>query len=210
MHQNRRRPRLAAIASLAALLAATSVAPAASGSARSPAPRPGTWCGGTLWRLMTLSDPGRSAVKLRPAATSIATIAALHPPRRIGAARTTPFQRQAWQLTAVVDRYRIASNGEIVLILYSIASAQYMNAYMPNPHCLSWRTRDRGAIARARRALTSRCPPPTPAWQLLGITAEVTGVGYWNPVRTTRGALRNGAELRPITDFRIIAGCGVP
>jgi hypothetical protein len=57
------------------------------------------------------------------------------------------FERRVWRLHAVVDRYRIASNGEIVLILFSIASA-YMNVYLPNPVCLGQRARshrnDRG------------------------------------------------------------------
>ena len=85
---------------------------------------PGTWCGGVLWRLMTLSDDQRGSVDLFPQATSLAEIAKLAPPSRIGATRATPFQRQRWAMSAVVDRYRIASNGEIVLILYSIDSAQ--------------------------------------------------------------------------------------
>jgi hypothetical protein len=34
------------------------------------------------------------------------------------------------------------------------------------------------------------------SWQLLGATVVISGVGFWNPARTTRGALPNGAELR--------------
>jgi hypothetical protein len=37
----------------------------------------------------------------------------------------------------------------------------------------------------------------------------MTGVGYWNPVATTLGALGNGAELRPVTGFKLINGCGL-
>src|SRR6185312_8070111 len=80
---------------------------------------PGTVCGGTLWRLMNLSDVDRMKVNLHPEDTSIAAIAALHDPRSVVGRRTTPFQRQVWRMRAVVDRYRIASNGEIVLILFS-------------------------------------------------------------------------------------------
>src|SRR5689334_18852870 len=74
---------------------------------------PGTRCGGTLWRLMTLSDPDRMKVNLHGEDTTIADIARLHGPTRIGARRTTEFQRQVWRMRAVIDRYRIASNGEI-------------------------------------------------------------------------------------------------
>jgi hypothetical protein len=114
-----------------------------------------------------------------------------------------------WRMRTVVDRYRIASNGEIVLSLYSIDSAQYMNAYLPNPHCLGERTRDRTGLIAARRELTSHCPRVTTQWTLIGVTVDLGGVGFWNPSTKTRGALRNGAELRPLTNFKIVSGCGV-
>jgi hypothetical protein len=170
---------------------------------------PGPWCGGTLWRLMTLSDVLNKRVELQGRPTTIAETAALQPPKKIVPARTTPFQRQAWRLRAVIDRYRVASNGEIVLILYSIASAQYMNAYLANPHCLGPRARDRAGMIAARNEFTSHCPRATPAWQLLGATVDLAGVGFWNPRSVTRGALPTGAELRPLTDFKIVSGCGV-
>jgi hypothetical protein len=170
---------------------------------------PGTWCGGVLWRLMTLSDEQRGSVDLFPQATSLAQIAKLAPPSRIGTTRATAFQRQRWAMSAVVDRYRIASNGEIALILYSIDSAQYMDAYLPNPHCLGPRARDRAGMLAAKKEFISHCPPVTAQWQLLGATVEVAGVGFWNPSKATRGALPNGAELRPLTDLKIVSGCGV-
>jgi len=170
---------------------------------------PGPWCGGNLWRLMTLSDPQRRTVALRGTPTSIADIAKLKEPAQTPARRATAFQRHVWRMRTVIDRYRIASNGEIVLILYSIDSAQYMNAYLPNPHCLGSRARDRTGMIAAREQLTSRCPVVKPAWELLGVTVDLAGVGFWNPTTVTRGALRNGAELRPLTNFRIVSGCGV-
>lgn len=170
---------------------------------------PGTWCGGKLWRLMTLSDPQRRSVVLQGTQTSISDISKLHPPSPTPQSRTTAFQRHVWRLRTVIDRYRIASNGEIVLILYSIDSAQYMNAYLPNPHCLGPKARDRTGMIAARRQLTEHCPTVTVPWQLIGISVEVAGVGFWNPNRTTRGALPNGAELRPLTNLRIVNGCGI-
>jgi hypothetical protein len=194
-----------AFALLAALLCAT--ATAATHEPRSR--QPGTWCGGSLWHLMTLSDAGRSAVNLHGTTTTIAAIAKLAPPTRIAAARTSTFARTVWRLHGVVDRYRIASNGEIVLILFSIDTGQYMDVYLPNPSCLGPSARDRTAMIAARRQLTSHCATVTPAWQLLGATVDVAGVGFWNPNRQTRGALPNGAELRPLTYLRIVSGCGV-
>jgi hypothetical protein len=83
-----------------------------------------------------------------------------------------------------------------------------MNAYLPNPRCLSAQTRDRKAILSARRVLVRDCKLPPTYWWPLGASVRMTGVGYWNPVRTTLGALGNGAELRPITGLKIINGCG--
>src|SRR6185437_8040830 len=168
-----------AVSAVAACVLATT----AGASTRAEAPGP--WCGGTLWRLMTLSDPQRRSVVLQGAPASIADIAKLESPARSPQARATPFQRHVWQLRTVVDRYRVASNGEIVLILYSIDSAQYMDAYLPNPHCLGARARDRAGMTSARDQLTSRCPQVTAAWQLLGVTVDVAGVGFWNPSRAT-------------------------
>src|SRR5206468_5588654 len=45
-----------------------------------PAAAPGPWCGGPLWKLMTLSDATRSAVKWTPAGTSIPDVAKLTAP----------------------------------------------------------------------------------------------------------------------------------
>lgn len=177
--------------------------------AQAAGPRPGTGCGGTLWRLMTLSDTQRLKVDLHGAPTTIAQIAGLDKPPTFAAARSTDFQRRVWRLRAVVDRYRIASNGEIILILFSIDTGQFMDAYLPAEACLGERARDRTGILAARHELTSRCPTVSWAWQLLGATVEIGGVGFFNPVQTTRGALRNGAELRPVTNLSIVTGCGV-
>jgi hypothetical protein len=201
-------PRLRLAFSSLLVVAACAAAAATASSKHSAIP--GSWCGGRLWRLETLSDGDNSSVQLRPAEpTSIATIAARHGPQRISAGRDTAFQRQTWRLQTVVDRFRIASNGEIVLILFSIDTGVYMNAYLPNPDCLSARTRDRTGIVAARGEFRSRCGPASWEWQLLGATVDIAGVGFWNPVRDTRGALPNGAELRPVTNLKVLSGCGV-
>jgi hypothetical protein len=212
-----RHPRRLSGAVTIAALAALGACSAAFAAHRGPdVPRarklegPGTLCGGTLWRLMTLSDRTRYTVNLKGQPTTIAKLAELQRPRVIGRSRSTPYQRQVWKMHAIVDRYRIASNGEIVLVLYSIDSGQYMNAYFPNPQCLGPRARDRTGMIAARRELVSRCPTVDASWQLLGITVDLGGVGFWNPSTATRGALKNGAELRPLTNFKIVSGCGVP
>jgi hypothetical protein len=158
---------------------------------------------------MTLSDVDAKRVNLHARGTTIAEIGGRETPLRIVPRRASAFQQQVWRLHAVIDRYRIASNGEIVLILFSIDTGQFMDAYLPAEACLGRRARDRTGVLAARHELTSRCPQVTAAWQLLGITVDIGGVGFWNPVRTTRGALANGAELRPVTDLKVVTGCGI-
>ncbi len=192
-----------------AALAAGAGAAGASAHHATPARPPGDWCGGPLWRLETFSDPERTLVKLTREPTSISDIAALKSPLLAGLKRSTNYQLNSWRLTVVIDRYRISSDGEIVLVLYDIPSGKYMNAYLPSPQCLPPTTRDRTGIIAARKELTAHCPAATASWQLLGASVDITGVGFFDPVRITRGALPNGAELRPLTNLKIISGCGV-
>ncbi|HEY5059389.1 MAG TPA: hypothetical protein VII51_10280 [Gaiellaceae bacterium] len=169
---------------------------------------PGTWCGGTLWKLMTLSDSSKGAVNWTPVQTGIADIAKLTAPTRILASRSGMFEKKMWRVTAVIERYRIQSNGEIALEMNDVHTSTYMNAYMPNPKCLSSNTRGRADILAARTAFTKACGAPAGTWKTLGATVTLTGVGFWNPAKTTLGALANGAELRPVTGFKPLQGCG--
>src|SRR5439155_15991446 len=118
--------------------------------ARAHTAAPGPQCGGTLWKLMTLSDTGKTGVSWAGASTTIADISKLAAPVRVPSARSTTFQRNNWQLSAVIQRYRMASNGEIVLQLFDIPSATYMNAYMPAPQCLPTTARGRAQMLAAR------------------------------------------------------------
>ena len=108
----------------------------------------------------------------------------------------------------VIERYRQASNGELVLELFDVASAKYMNAYVPSTACMTSNPTLRKAMVGARRGFLKNCPAPTVGWQMLGARAVIFGVGYWNRVKTTQGALANGAELRPLVGLTITQGCG--
>jgi hypothetical protein len=196
---------LIAAAALAALTAAFAL-PA--GAHVTHVTAPGPQCGGTLWKLMTLSDTGKTAVHWAPTASTIPDIAKLSAPAKITTARSSAFQKQVWKVTAVIQRYRQASNGEIVLELFDIASSTYMDAYLPSAQCLPTKARGRAQMLAARNGFLKDCPAVTGDWQLLGATADLSGVGFWNPVKTTMGALKNGAELRPLIDLKITQGCG--
>ena len=125
------------------------------------------------------------------------------------AARTTSFQKRVWKLDdVVIERYRAASDGELVLELYDVPTSTYMDAYVPGTSCMTSNATLRKAMVKARNGFVNHCPKATPQWQLLGAHAVVFGVGFWNPVKTTMGALPNGAELRPLVGLTITQGCG--
>jgi hypothetical protein len=90
------------------------------------------------------------------------------------------------------------------LVLYD--DNAYLNAVIPAPNCLTSATRDRAAIAAAWHAF-AKCGRATPQWQPLGAVVFVRGVGFWGQPRPLPGSAPNGAELYPVTGFRIVAGC---
>lgn len=192
---------LAAAATVAAL---TAVAIPANARVAAPGPQ----CGGTLWKLMTLSDTGKNTVKWVTTPTSVPDIAKLPAPAKITTARSTTFQKNNWKLTTIIQAVRMASNGELVLQLFDVQTSTYMNAYMPAPQCLPTAARGRAQLLAARNLFMKECPAVTNQWQPVGATAELSGVGFWNAVKTTPGALKNGAELRPVTGLKITQGCG--
>jgi hypothetical protein len=184
------------------LLAAVAFAAAAAGqdSAGPTAAR----CGGQLWRLKTLSDLQRHRVQLHPRATNIAEIGERPFPRPVPRTRRTPYQRQVWEVVAQITQYRVEP-GAIRLILFDHDS--YLNAVIPTPDCLSRRTRARQEIAAAYKLFASDCGHTSSSWQSLGAIVHVRGVGLWSQRRGVRGSARNGAELHPVTGFRVVAGC---
>jgi len=188
---------------IAALLIAATAAAAAAIDRVSTTPTAAR-CGGTLWRMKTLSDPGRRSVRLASMTTTIAAIGGRPFPRHLPKERRTPFQRQTWEVVAQVTQYRLEDGG-VRLVLFDAGS--YLNAVIPTPSCLSSRTRAREQIAAAWQQLSVDCAPPKPEWQPLGAIVYIRGVGFWSQRGALGGSARNGAELHPVTGFRIVAGC---
>jgi hypothetical protein len=162
-------------------------------------------CGGNLWRLKTLSDPARRVVRLSPRETTLGAIATRHAPARTPTRRSTPFQKQTWEVVAQIVSYRF-EDGELRMQLFD--DGAYINAAVPMPTCLPTVSRTRNQIAATYREFTAECAHPTSDWQPLGAVAYVRGVGFWSQRRTAHGTAPNGAELHPVTGFRIVAGCG--
>jgi hypothetical protein len=183
------------------LLAATAFAAVAAG--RDTAGPTAARCGGELWRLKTLSDPGRKTVQLEPTNTTIAAIGKRPFPRPVPKLRRTPFQRHVWRVVAQITKYRVETDG-IRLELFDHES--YLNAVIPTPDCLSSVTRARKDIASTFNLVAAECGTARD-WQSLGAIVYVQGVGFWSQRGSLRGAARNGAELHPVTGLRIVAGC---
>ena len=183
------------------LLAVAAFAAAAAG--RDSAGPTASGCGGELWRLKTLSDPGRNTVQLGATDTTIAAIGKRPYPRPVPRLRRTAFQRHAWQVPAQITKYRVETDG-IRLELYDHGS--YLHAVIPTPDCLSSVTRARKDIATTFSLFASECGTAKD-WQSLGAIVYVRGIGYWSQRRSLKGAARNGAELHPVTGLRIVAGC---
>jgi hypothetical protein len=189
---------------IAFLLLAFAAAGASAAGHRSE-PSQASRCGGALWRLKTLSDKERGTVALGAKTTTIESIGARPYPRPTPRQRRTHFQRQAWEVVAQVTSFRLDTEG-VRLILYDAGS--YMNVVIPMPACLSRRTRAREEILSVWKRFQGSCDHANREWQSLGAIVYVSGVGFWSQrSKLRRGAARNGAELHPVTGFRVVAGC---
>ena len=188
----------------AALLIAATAAAATANTRTTAAPSAAS-CGGSLWRLMTLSDARRGSVSLTPASTTVGAIAKRPSPQPLPTTRRTQFQRQTWEVVAQVTNFRLERGG-VRLVLFD--SNSYMNAVIPIPSCLTSRTRARAKIEGVWKQFALDCARAKMDWQSLGAIVYVQGVGFWNARQTgLRGAAANGAELHPVTGLRIVSGC---
>jgi hypothetical protein len=188
---------------IAVMMLAASIAAVAAFAHDSQIPTP-TRCGGELWRLKNFSDPGRQAVALITKSTTIGDIVGKPYPRPVPTKRRTAFQRQNWEVVAQITAFRLEDAG-LRLILFD--DGVYANAVIPVPSCLSKVSRARTAMTAAWNAFATRCARATRDWQSLGAIAYISGVGLWSQRDGERGAAPNGAELYPVTGFRIVAGC---
>jgi hypothetical protein len=185
------------------MLAASIGAVAAFARAPAATPTP-TRCGGELWRLKTFSDPGRTAVALTPKTTTIGAIVDKPFPRPVPKKRRTAFQRQNWEVVAQVTAFRLEDAG-LRLVLFDHGA--YVNAVIPAPSCLTRVSRARTWINDAWTKFVTGCIKPTRDWQPLGAIVYIRGVGLWSERSAERGAAPNGAELYPVTGFRVVVGC---
>jgi hypothetical protein len=111
---------------------------------------------------------------------------------------------QVWEVVAQVTKFRL-DDGGLRLTLYD--KNAYIQAVIPTPSCLSKSTRARADIEATYKEFVTECGEPTREWQPSGAIVYVQGVGFWSQRGLRRDAAPNGAELHPVTGFRIVAGC---
>jgi hypothetical protein len=191
---------------LIGLLAASFATAAIAGTAGGRQAPSAAACGGPLWRMKTLSDLDRNKVQLSPRGTTIGAILQRHAPSVLPRRRSTPFQKQTWEVPAQIISFRRDGN-ELRLQLFDDRS--YMYAVIPSPSCLPQTSRARTEIAAAWQKFMSDCGHATGDDQPSGAVVSISGVGFWSQHRTmAQREASNGAELHPVTGLRPVAGCG--
>ncbi len=158
---------------------------------------------GTLWTIRTLTDKNRGRVNLNAQKSTVASLGNRPAPARSPSVRDA-FERQAYQVTAQIVKYRADSAGLHLLLFKDEA---YMQATLPSSGCLTKNSRARAVMLATRSWFNNNCGHPTSSWQPLGALVRVTGVGFWGS-RNVSGAAPNGAEFAPAYGINPIAGCG--
>jgi hypothetical protein len=184
---------LAALAVVALTATSTHARPLAAG------------CGSVYRGLRTLSDPQRNLVNLQPKDTTLAAIAQLARPAVTPTRRNTAFERQVWRVPAQITAFKLEPDGDIQLVLFDPPT--YGIAAMPAAACVPKTARARQAIINARQRFVAACGQPTSSSKPLGAVVNISGVGFWDKPHTQNPHAPNFAELHPVTDLQIVAGC---
>ena len=175
---------LAAVAVVAALSAALATARR---RGRGRHAGPAVW-----WNALEADDAQRHGQVVRacwtPAATSVSDIAKLTAPAKITTARSSAFQKQVWGFTDVLQSYRLASNGELVFQLFDVPTSTLHERVSAERGVSAEGDAWPGTDPRNEERIPQAVPRAQGNWQPLGATVSLSGVGFWNPVRTTAGA----------------------
>ena len=190
---------------IALFIAAAASATAATAAARHASAPSASRCGGSLWRMKTLSDAQRGRVQLTAQTTTIGAIRERRGPGRPPTRRTTTFQLHVWEVPAQITSFKLDPTGAVRLELFD--NNAYIHAVIPSPACLSSKTRARSDIAGTWHAFSTKCGKATRDWQSLGAIVFVRGVGFWGQRSEAPGSAPNGAQLYPVTGFRVVVGC---
>jgi hypothetical protein len=157
---------------------------------------------GSQWQLRTLSDANRGRVNMNAQNTSVSALGARSRPG--SPSSRDAFERQVYQVTAQIVKFRADSQGLHMLLFKDEA---YMYAFLPSSGCLPSYARGRSVMVATRAWFNKNCGAASSSWKPLGALVRFSGVGYWG-ARNASGAAANGAELAPVVGMHPLAGCG--
>jgi hypothetical protein len=167
-----------------------------------------TGCGGVRWSLKTLADPAGRALSLKPNPTTIRKLRRVHAPRLLGPRRARGIERTTFRVTGRLVEMTLEEDLDINLVIADPKTGATMIAAFPSSTCTTGATRKaRAKMSRARSALIAACGAPTSSSQKLSGTGDITGVGFFDPVRGQEGAAPSGLELHPVVAFTA-SSCG--
>lgn len=170
-------------------------------------------CGTGRWGVKTLSDPDAGNVDLTQViGVNISTLAAIPVPDPApDQGRYDPLETTIYTTTADLVEARLQPDHDIVVVLQDPISGDTMTAAFPDAaQCAA------GADAKfmtlmeqARNAFVQAFGMPgTAGFTPLSGFAQITGIGFFDPVQGQHGEAPNGFELHPVLDFRTDAGTG--
>ena len=157
-------------------------------------------CGTEAWAVKTLSDSAAQQVDLRPGATTVTALAALHAPGNIGT-RMPGAEMHTWRVHVRLLWQKLEGDSDVHLILADAKTGRTMIAELPSPDCVGAAAGVATQMAAARGALARACGPPTTSFTRLSGMATIVGVAFFDFPHGQRGASANQVELHPVLSF---------
>jgi hypothetical protein len=168
-------------------------------------------CGSDRWNVKTLSDPSVGDIDLsRSIGVNISTLVAAPVPDSLPPdARFDPYETTIYTTSADLVEARLQPDGDIVLVIEDPNSGTTMTAAFPDvTNCAQGADPSLAAfMQKARSAFVQAFGMPVAGSPLaLSGVAQVTGVGFIDPVLGQDGEAASGLEFHPILDFETAGG----
>jgi hypothetical protein len=165
-------------------------------------------CGNERRDVKMLVDPAASQIAFAPRATTVETLRALARPSRVAptAPRLAPVEFRTYSLHVKLIAVTRASSLDTVLAVQGRTPGSTILIAFPDTHiCLPNPGSHGGDIHSATDGLYADCGPAIPfgRWVPLQGTADIVGVGFWEPhhASTPKWSAPNGLTLHPALSF---------
>lgn len=153
-------------------------------------------CGYERWPVKILADEDEKRVDLKPIDTTVARLAAIpiHEVPYPMARRIEPEELHVYRVRARLVEVRREQDHDLhLLIADPDAPSVHMIAEIPAPECVQSH-RDEYKKARAAILVAPRTA-----------LVELWGVGFFDFLHNQRGGARNGIELHPVLNVRVVS-----